>query len=75
MRAVAATTQSMIEEMTLEECRSLAKRAGLDLCDEELVRLLPGINRARRQAAELRQIIEAGTEPVLTFTTARSAGK
>jgi hypothetical protein len=70
MRAGAATTQSMIEEMTMEECRSLAKRAGLDLRDDELGRLLPGIHRAKRQAAELRELIDSGAEPVLTFTTA-----
>jgi hypothetical protein len=75
MRAVAATTQSMIEEMTVEECRSFAKRAGLNLCDEELGRLLPGINRAKRQAAELRELIDSGAEPVLTFAAARSGEK
>jgi hypothetical protein len=75
MRAVAATTQSMIEELTVEECKSLAKRAGLDLCDEELGRLLPGINRARRQATELREVIDSDAEPALSFTTACSRGK
>jgi hypothetical protein len=60
----------MPEEMTIEECRVLAKTAGLHVSDEELQRLLPGINRARRQAVELRDIIPATAEPAVIFTAA-----
>ena len=60
----------MLEEIALEECRALAKRAGLRLSDQELERLLPGIARARRQATELREIIDAAAEPALAFAAA-----
>ena len=55
------------DEITLDELRMMARRAGLELADDELRRLLPGVNRAKKQAAELRQFIAAETEPAGTF--------
>lgn len=57
----------MAEEISLDECKALAETAGLRLSDDELRRLLPGINRSRKQAAELREIIDAAAEPAFVF--------
>lgn len=64
----------MTDEITLDELRDLAQRAGLKLADEELQKLLPGVNRARRQVAELRMLITDSAEPAGTFS-ALKAGK
>ncbi|HXG53673.1 MAG TPA: hypothetical protein VNN77_19905 [candidate division Zixibacteria bacterium] len=52
-----------MKEVWLEELRRDAERAGLALSDEEIERLAPGIARSRRQASELRELIEPETEP------------
>lgn len=57
----------MAEEISRDECKALAETAGLRLADDELQRLLPGINRAKKQAAELRELIGAAAEPALAF--------
>jgi hypothetical protein len=54
-------------EITLEELRMMAARAGLTLADSELQGLLPGVNRATKQTAELRALIEIETEPAAIF--------
>ena len=58
----------MADEITLDELSKLAAQAGLKLSDDELQKLLPGVNRARKQAAELRQLITNSTEPAETFS-------
>jgi hypothetical protein len=57
----------MAPSMTLDELRIEARRAGLDLSDEELQRLLPGVNRAKQQAVELREIVATEDEPATNF--------
>lgn len=57
----------MSSEITLEELRKIAAQAGLKLADDELQKLLPGVNRALRQAAELRQLVADITEPASAF--------
>jgi hypothetical protein len=57
----------MEKEITLEDLRIMAQRAGLNLADDELQRLLPGVNRVKKQAAELRTLISLETEPAETF--------
>jgi hypothetical protein len=47
--------------------RTLASDAGLNLTEEELQRMLPGVTRAKRQAGELRALIGAEKEPAVTF--------
>jgi hypothetical protein len=49
----------MAEELTLEHLKTMAERRGLRLPEDDLQRLLPGVVRARRQAAELREIVAA----------------
>jgi hypothetical protein len=58
----------MAVEMTLDDLSGSAARAGLKLAEDELQKLLPGVRRALRQAAELRQLIADGTEPASTFS-------
>jgi len=57
----------MIKEISFEELRAKAQQVGLKLSDDELERLLPGVNRAKKQADELRQLISPATEPAATF--------
>ena len=65
----------MIPEITIEALRIMAQGAGLNLGDEELRRLLPGVNRARKQAGELREIIGAPDEPAVAFASGPSGGE
>jgi len=61
----------MSDQMTLEELRTLAQRAGLRLSENEFERLLPGVIRARQQAAALRELIGTDDEPAAVFSAAR----
>ncbi|MGH7817703.1 MAG: hypothetical protein ACREOR_09980 [Candidatus Binatia bacterium] len=65
----------MVNQLTLENLRVMAERAGLRLSDDELERLLPGVNRARQQVAELREIIERADEPAGAFDAANAERK
>jgi hypothetical protein len=65
----------MVPEITIEVLRVMAQGAGLNLGDEELRRLLPGVNRARKQACELREIIGAPDEPAVAFDPVRAVVK
>jgi hypothetical protein len=49
----------------------LVQQAGINIPDEELQRLLPGVNRAKKQAAELRTLIDSGDEPASIFIAAK----
>lgn len=60
----------MVEQFTLEQLRAMAERAGLNLGDDELQRLLPGVNRSRQQVAELRDLIDPSHEPAGAFKAA-----
>jgi hypothetical protein len=63
----------MEQEITLEALRTMAESAGLKLGEDELQRLLPGVNRAKKQAAELRHLIGAADEPAITFAPGQRA--
>ena len=65
----------MTREITIDGLRQMADRAGLKLSEDELERLLPGVQRARQQAAELRELIEAGDEPASRFDLRSSTRK
>lgn len=58
----------MTEEMSLDDLSKMAAQAGLKLPDDELQKLLPGVNRALRQAAEMQPLVANGTEPASTFS-------
>ena len=61
----------MANEIAIEDLRTLAQQAGLNIPDEELQRLLPGVNRAQKQAAELRALIDSSDEPAGIFIAAK----
>ena len=65
----------MIKEISLDELRAKARQVGLKLSDDELERLLPGVNRAKKQAGELRSIISPETEPAATFRARQPSPK
>ena len=65
----------MARDFTIDELRISAKQAGLELSDEELQRLLPGVNRSKKQAAELRELIAAIDEPAGKFNLPGPARK
>jgi hypothetical protein len=60
----------MAKELTIEDLRVMADLAGLTLSDDELQRLLPGVNRSQQQVAALRAIIVPGDEPAGVFIAA-----
>ena len=57
----------MAEELTLENLKTMAERRGLRLAEDELKGLLPGVIRARKQAAELRELVAREDEPAGAF--------
>jgi hypothetical protein len=59
--------KNMAKEITLAELQTLAKRSGLQLTDEELEKLLPGVNRSDHQLLELRELITDSIEPAAAF--------
>ena len=61
----------MAEEFTLENLKTMAQHRGLRLPEDELQRLLPGVIRARRQAAELRELVAREDEPAGIFDSMR----
>jgi hypothetical protein len=65
----------MADEMTIEEIKALARKAGLNLPDEELQRLLPGVARSKKQAADLRRLIGVDDEPAAAFAALKSNRK
>jgi hypothetical protein len=56
-----------MKELTIEDLTFMADHAGLTLSDDDLQRLLPGVNRAQQQVAVLRAIIAPADEPAGVF--------
>lgn len=65
----------MAQALTIENLRTMAQRRGLKLADEELEKLLPGVIRARTQAAELRELLTMSDEPAAMFHAHREHEK
>jgi hypothetical protein len=57
----------MHQQILIDDLRNLAERAGLNLSEDELRRLLPGVNRSKKQAAELRELFVSTDEPASIF--------
>lgn len=57
----------MEKETNIESLRFLAIQAGLNLSEEELVKMLPGLNRTQGMARALRPLLRNDLEPVMTF--------
>src|SRR5207247_1711709 len=55
-------------EITLDELRPMAARAGLKLSEEELQKLLSGVNRSRKQVTDLREFMTDTLEPAGIFS-------
>ncbi len=60
----------MAHEITLDELRMIAGRAGLHVSEDELQRLLPGVNRSHKQVLELRDLMTDTLEPAGLFSVA-----
>lgn len=58
----------MARELTIDDLTALAELAGLQLSNDELLRLLPGVRRSKKQAAELRDLIDTNDEPAASFS-------
>ena len=57
----------MNSDLSFESVRLLAQVAGLKLSEDELQRFLVSVNRAKKQAGELREIVAERDEPGATF--------
>jgi hypothetical protein len=62
----------MAQEITIEILRTMAQQIGLQLPEEELLRLLPGVNRSRKQVSELRELLAQTDEPAGIFVAAKA---
>jgi hypothetical protein len=65
----------MVKEITLVELQTMAARSGLQLTDEELAKLLPGVNRSYSQTRELRGLVTDRTEPAAAFAASRAENR
>ena len=65
----------MANQITADNLRILARVAGLALPDEELQRVLPGVDRAKKQANELRELLAVDDEPASVFDLTRTTQK
>jgi Ca2+-binding EF-hand superfamily protein len=64
--------ENMAKEITLVELQTISSRLGLRLSDEELEKLLPGVNRSHHQILELRELITDSIEPAAAFVASRT---
>jgi hypothetical protein len=64
--------ENMAKEITLAELQTMAERSGLQLTDEDLEKLLPGVNRFYNHIFELRGLITDRTEPAAAFVASRT---
>jgi Ca2+-binding EF-hand superfamily protein len=67
--------ENMAKEITLVELQTMSSRLGLRLSDEELEKLLPGVNRSHHQILELRELITDSIEPAAAFVASRTEKK
>jgi hypothetical protein len=65
----------MAEALTVENLKTIAEQRGLKLADAELQKLLPGVIRARKQAAELRELLTLADEPAGVFNAGKKTLK
>ena len=62
----------MAKEITPAQLQTMAERSGLKLTEEEVEKLLPGVNRSHNQIIELRELITDSIEPAATFVASRT---
>ena len=61
------------DEIWLEALQAAAKRAGLNLSEEEAAKILAGVERNRQNAADLRKLFSAEVEPSPIFSASPAA--
>jgi Ca2+-binding EF-hand superfamily protein len=62
----------MAKEIKLAQLQRMVERSGLKLTDEEVEKLLPGVNRSQNQILELRELITDRIEPATAFAASRT---
>ena len=62
----------MAKEITPAQLQTMAERSGLKLTEEEVEKLLPGVNRSHNQIMELRELITDSIEPATAFAASRA---
>ena len=62
----------MTKEITLARLQKMVEQSGLKLTDEEVEKLLPGVNRSQNQVLELRELITDSIEPATAFAASRT---
>jgi hypothetical protein len=75
MRQLRILEEKMPNNFTTDALRHVSDLGDLNLSDEELQQLLPGVTRSKKQAAELRDLIKANDEPAGVFIAACQARK
>jgi len=50
----------------------MVEQSGLKLIEEEVEKLLPGVNRSQNQVLELREVITDSIEPATAFAASRT---
>ena len=64
--------KNMAKEITLARLQKMVEQSGLKLTDEEVEKLLPGVNRSQNQVLELREVITDSIEPATAFAASRT---
>ena len=65
----------MAKEITLAQLQTMVERSGLKLTEEEVEKLLPGVNRSHNQILDLRELITDSVEPASAFAASRTEKK
>ncbi len=66
------TEEPTSEEMTIETLRELANRTGLEIPDDELADMMPGVLRNLAMAKAVRKWADASVEPSTALLAPRS---
>ena len=62
----------MAKELTLAQLQTMVERSGLKLTEEDVEKLLPGVNRSHNQILDLRELITDSVEPASAFAASRT---
>ena len=65
----------MAKELTLAQLQTMVERSGLKLTEEDVEKLLPGVNRSHNQILDLRELITDSVEPASAFAASRTEKK
>src|SRR5215831_17515907 len=60
------------KKLRWRQLQTMVERSGLKLTDEEVEKLLPGVNRSHHQILELRELITDNIEPATAFAASRT---